>query len=102
MADNVLGETLRQFRERAGKSIPALAAETGIDRVYLYRLEKQEADWLNRPLEGGLVKQPSRDLIIRIGVALDLDLDDMDELLMLAGYAPLCAVGRVDRPMHEG
>ena len=94
MADNILGQALRQFRERAGKSIPALATETGIDRMYLWRLEKQEADWLNRPLEGGPVKQPSRDLIIRIGVGLALTCDDMAELLMLAGYAPLYAVRR--------
>ncbi len=94
MADNVLGETIRRFRERAGKSVPALATETSIDRMYLYRLEKQDADWLNRPLEGGPVKQPSRDLIIRIGVGLALTCDEMDELLMLAGYAPLYAVRR--------
>ena len=63
------------------------ADETGIDRMYVCRLERQEADWLHRPLEGGVQKQPSRDLIIRLGFALRLESDDADDLLMLAGYA---------------
>ena len=97
---NVLGQALRRFRERAGKSIPAIADATGIDRMYLYRIERQEADWLHRPLEGGSPRQPSRDLIIRLGFALQLDIDDVDELLMLAGYAPLMPLPRTNRTAH--
>lgn len=89
MIDNILGQTLKQYREQSGKSIAELALELGIDRSYLYRLETQEGDWLNRPLEGGPPKQPHRDLIIGLGIALGLDLNTTDELLLIAGYAPI-------------
>lgn len=86
---NLLGETLKHYRTRAPMTIAQVATEVGIDRVYLWRLETQDADWLHRPLDGEAPRQPSRDLIIRIAFALRLDLDEADELLMAAGYAPL-------------
>ena len=98
MEDNVLGRELRRLREQAGKTIPAIADVTGIDRTYLYCIEQQTADWLNRPLQGGRPKQPSRDLIIRLAWALGVTLDECDELLLLAGYAPLCPSPRLDSP----
>ncbi len=96
-APNELGLMLRHYREQAGKTIPELAAETGVDRGYIYRLEMQPHDWLNRPLESAPVKQPSRDLIIRLAFALQLTADQADELLLAAGYAPLYALGRLDK-----
>jgi hypothetical protein len=45
---------------------------------------------------GGPAKQPSRDLIIRLGWTLELTLQELDELLMVAGYAPLRVDRRVD------
>ncbi len=97
MTDKSFGQTLQQYRTRAAKSIAAIATEVGVDRTYLYRLETQPADWLNRPLEGGLLKHPSRDLVIRLGIALSLSLDECDALLLLAGYAPLFPIGQLDK-----
>jgi hypothetical protein len=97
MAENSFGQRLHHYRKRASKSIPAVAIEVGVDRAYLYRLEAQGADWLNRPLEGGLPKHPSRDLVIRLAIALGLSLDECDELLLLAGYAPLFPLGQLDK-----
>ncbi len=96
MAENVLGRTLREHRERAGLTITDVANRAHIDRAYLHKLEGQTADWLNRPLYGGPVKQPSRDLIIRLIIALQLGNDEADELLILTGYAPLSARPLVD------
>ncbi len=97
MAENRFGHTLQQYRRRVAKSIATIATEVGVDRTYLYRLETQPTDWLNRPLEGGLLKHPSRDLVIRLAIALSLSLDECDELLLLAGYAPLFPLGQLDR-----
>ena len=93
-APNELGVLLRHYRERAGKTIPQLAIEVGIDRTYLFRLESQPQDWLHRPLHGPPPKQPARDVIISIGVACGCTLDQVDELLLTAGYAPLCRFAR--------
>jgi hypothetical protein len=68
-----------------------------VSRTYIYDLETQLGDWLNRPLEGGRCKQPSRDLIIRIGIVLaGNNLDLVDELLLIAGYAPLYPIALLD------
>ncbi len=96
MEENRFGHTLQQYRKRAAKSMRAIAVEAGVDRTYLYRLETQPVDWLNRPLEGGLLKHPSRDLVIRLAISLGLSLDECDELLLLAGYAPLFPLGQLD------
>lgn len=37
----------------------------------------------------GTKHNPSRDVVIRIGTALKLGLDNMDELLLAANHAPL-------------
>ena len=34
-------------------------------------------------------RHPSRDAVIRLGLAMQLTMEDMDELLLAAGYAPL-------------
>jgi hypothetical protein len=94
---NALGEHLRQLCTERGISIPQIAHAAGIDRSYLYRLGWETTDWLNRPLGCQHVRQPSRDLVIRVGVALGLDLDALDELLLVAGYAPLAYTGSNNR-----
>ncbi len=89
MSENLVGQALREYRERSGLGVSELAARAQIDRTYLHQLEGQRADWLNRPLQGGRVKRPSRDLVIRLIIGMRLMLAEADELLMLAGYAPL-------------
>ncbi len=34
-------------------------------------------------------RHPSRDTVIRLGLAMQLSMEEMDELLLAAGYAPL-------------
>lgn len=96
MGENTFGRLIQQDRMRVAKSIPAIATEVGVDRTYLYRLETQSVDWLNRLLEGGHLKHPSRDLVIRLALALNLSLNGCDELLLLAGDAPLVPLGKLD------
>ncbi len=91
--DNVLGQMIKHHRQQRNTSVSALAADIGVDKGYLYRLEMQATDWLNRPLQGAPAKQPARDLVIRIAFALHLSIDECDELLLLAGYAPLFRPG---------
>ena len=76
------GDTLKKLRSKAGKSRYRLAQFSGIDQAYLLRLERGER------------ANPSRDLVISLGLALvsgcsTLNLEHIEELLLSAGYAPL-------------
>lgn len=69
------------MRLRAGKSRYQLWKFSGLDQAYLARLEKGR-------------KQPSRETVILVGLALVHNCDkvayeDIEELLLAAGYAPL-------------
>jgi transcriptional regulator with XRE-family HTH domain len=75
------GDILCNLRTRAGKSRYRLGQLTGLDQAFLARLEKG-------------VKNPSRNTVILLGLALvhdckEITCDDIDELLLAAGYAPL-------------
>jgi transcriptional regulator with XRE-family HTH domain len=67
---------LRGFRERAGLSCNELARAVGVDPSYISRLERSERE------------PPRRRVVEGLAVALQLDLDDQDRLLVSAGYAP--------------
>ncbi len=73
---------LRHLRIRARKSRYALHKATGLDQAYLKRLE-----------EGSKVN-PSRETVLMLAFALvrgneTIQLEDLDELLLAAGFAPL-------------
>ena len=75
------GDMLYNLRTRAGKSRYRLSQLTGLDQSFLSRLEK-----------GG--KNPSRNTVKMLGLALvhgcdKIICDDIDELLLAAGYSPL-------------
>ena len=75
------GDNLRCLRIRAGKSRYRLWQLTGLDQAFLSRLEKGE-------------KNPSRNTVMLLGLALvhgcnEITCDEIDELLLAAGYAPL-------------
>ena len=75
------GEKLHNFRTKAKKSRYRLWQLTGLDQAYLSRLEKGK-------------KNPSRNTVLLLGLALvhdcsEVTCQDIDELLLLAGYAPL-------------
>ena len=74
-------ETLERLRKRTGKSRYQLWKLSGLDQAFISRLEKGE-------------KNPSRSTVIRLGLALvhgstEVSCDDIDELLLDAGFAPL-------------
>jgi transcriptional regulator with XRE-family HTH domain len=76
------GRTLRRLRLKTGKSRYRLAQYSGIDQAYLQRLETEER------------RNPSRDVVLALALALVegshlVSVDQVDELLLAAGYAPL-------------
>ena len=76
------GETLKALRLRSGRSRYRLAQYCGITEAYILRLEKGERS------------NPSRDVVLMLGLALlkgseALDIWDVDVLLVSAGYAEL-------------
>ena len=75
------GDKLLNLRVRAGKSRYRLWQLTGLDQAFLARLEKGQ-------------KNPSRNTVMLLGLALvhgckEITCDEIDELLLAAGYAPL-------------
>ena len=73
---------LRVLRERSGKSIYRLAQYSGIIEAYLRRLETGER------------RNPTRDTVVKIGIALvqdsaEVSIHDVQELLLAAGFTPL-------------
>lgn len=72
-----------------GMSVPRLADRSWLDSTYVWRLTREEADILNRRIGDDRIRHPSRDAVIKLGVGLGVAVDEMDELLLAAGYAPL-------------
>lgn len=75
-------QELKQLRAKTGKSRYRLAQYSGINEAYILRLERGER------------ANPSRDVVLMLGLALVENSDsvaiwDIDELLLAAGYAPL-------------
>jgi helix-turn-helix protein len=68
---------LHEIYTRSGKSYEHVAAAACIDRAYAYRLVN------------GQQSRPSRECVIRLAIAFQLDVDHTDELLLAANYAPL-------------
>ena len=73
---------LKNLRSKSGKSRYKLAKYSGLDEAYLLRLESGER------------QNPSRDTVMKIGLALVADstavsIHDVNELLLAGGYAPL-------------
>ena len=74
--------TLKSLRFKSGKSRYRLAQYTGLSEAYLSRLESGER------------QNPTRDVVMKLGLALVADtssvtMEDVNELLLSAGYAPL-------------
>ena len=74
--------TLRKLRSKSGKSKYRLSQYSGLDEAYILRLES------------GARQNPSRDTVMKLSLALVADattvsIDDVNELLLAGGYAPL-------------
>jgi hypothetical protein len=81
---------LNRHLRRSGLSLTQLAGRSWLDISYVSRLVNLPCDPLNRRAEDrGGARHPSRDTVIRLGLAMQLPIEDLDELLLSAGYAPL-------------
>ena len=69
-------EVLNEHHTRSGMSLREVAQSCNFDHSYLSLV-----------LAGK--RQPRRDVIIALGFAYSLELGDVDEILLLAGYPPL-------------
>ena len=75
-------ETLKRLRIKSGKSRYRLAQYSELSEAYIHRLESGER------------ANPSRDVVLMLGVALahggaPVEIWDIDALLLSADYAPL-------------
>ena len=66
---------LRYWRAKRGLSQLRLGAQSGISQRHLSFLENGRA-------------QPSREMILRLGIALDVPLRQRNVMLLAAGFAP--------------
>jgi UTP--glucose-1-phosphate uridylyltransferase len=73
---NQNGDLLRQMRETAGLSRTDLASRVGLDASYIYRLEIG-------------TRRPTRESTLALAEALGAKGEDVNRLLMAAGYAPV-------------
>lgn len=81
---------LNRHLRRSELSLTALARRSWLDISYVSRLVHLPCDPLNsRSDDRGEKRRPSRDTVIRLGLAMQLPIEDLDELLLAAGYAPL-------------
>ena len=81
---------LNRHLRRSGLSLSQLARRSWLDISYVSRLVNLHCDPLNpRVGEPSEHRRPSRDAVIRLGLAMQLPLESLDELLLAAGYAPL-------------
>jgi len=72
-----LAALVEDYVARDGRSLNRIAQAARIDVAYLWRLRS------------GQKRRPSRDLLIRLGLALKLDPEELDELLVAAEYVPI-------------
>ena len=80
------GQTLKNLRTKSGKSRYRLAQYSGLDEAYILRLES------------GQRKNPSRDAVMKLCLALTatsevVSIHDVNALLLAGGYAPLRSRG---------
>ena len=74
--------TFKRLRAKAETSRYKLAQYSGLNEAYILRLESGER------------QNPSRDTVIKLGLALvahssDISISDVNELFLAGGYAPL-------------
>jgi transcriptional regulator with XRE-family HTH domain len=85
MTASPVGRLLRQWRERRGMSQLGLAAEAEVSARHLSFLETGRA-------------QPSREMVVLLSQVLEVPLRGRNELLAVAGYAPIYRETALDAP----
>jgi len=69
-------DSLSEAHERSGLSLREVAQASDLDPSYVHYIQKG-------------ARRPQRDVFIALGFAYRLDRQEMDEILLLAGLAPL-------------
>lgn len=87
-------EKLKTLRRKAQKSKYRVAQCSGIDQSYILRLERGEK------------AHPSRDVVLMLALALScnsdaVSIDDVQDLLLAAGYAPFRRRGKSMRSLGQ-
>ena len=82
-------DCLNKHLRLSGLSLNQLAKRSWLNISYVYRLANVHCDPRNPRLGSTADHHPSRDTVIRLGMAMQLTIEDMDELLLSTGYAPL-------------
>ncbi len=83
-----LAAELKRLRTAAGLSFEWLSKRSFVDVKYLHELET------------GKKARPSRDVLIRIGIGLNLEMTDIDDLLAVAGWLPLVPLRSIRNGTH--
>jgi len=73
----VIAELLKYWRAERAFTFRQLSDRSCVDVAYLHRLENN------------IATRPGRNVLLRVSIGLGLDIDDTDELLMVAGHVPL-------------
>lgn len=79
------GSVLRDWRIRRRRSQLALATEAGVSQRHISCLETGRAN-------------PSREMVVHLGLVLDVPLRDRNAMLNAAGFAPVYAERSLDDP----
>ncbi len=69
-------DLLNDYHARSGMSLRQVAQACDLDYTYLQRI-----------LSG--TRRPRRDVIIAMGFAYQMELGEVDEILLMAGYPPI-------------
>lgn len=79
------GPVLRDWRTRRHRSQLALANEAGVSQRHISFLETGRSN-------------PSREMVVHLGVVLDVPLEDRNAMLVAAGFAPVYSARDLDDP----
>ena len=89
-SDETFTECLRRLMRASGIGVRQLSHRSWLDISSVSKLVNLPVDPLNpRIADRSRYKQPSRDSLFRLGLAMQLPIQEMDALLLSAGYAPL-------------
>jgi transcriptional regulator with XRE-family HTH domain len=83
---NAAGVLLRQWRDIRGKTQQDLSFDAGVSQKHISFVESGRST-------------PSRQMLLDLAQALDVPLQERNELLMAAGYAPLYSDQALDAPL---
>jgi transcriptional regulator with XRE-family HTH domain len=72
-----IAEQLKYWRTERDLTLRQLSERSLVDHTYLNRLENN------------LARRPGRNIVLRVAIGLNLDVDKTNEMLVVAGHVPL-------------